>query len=27
MNTESFQCISTVYSRPICLYKYNQWAV
>jgi len=25
MNTESVQCISTVYS--ICPYKYNQWAV
>jgi len=27
MNTESVQCISTVYSIGLCRYKYNQWAV
>jgi len=27
MNTKSVKCISTVNSRPICPYKYNQWAV
>jgi len=26
-NTESIQCISIVYSKLICPYKYNQWAI